>query len=561
MKYNTFFKLFLIFSLSVMLRAWSIDKSEGLWNDEYVAWAIASKDNFKDFFEAFWSNCHAPLYYLYLKLWLLIFPDTDISLRWSSLLPSVISCYPMFLIGKELKNKTFGCLLAFFAAVSSFLIYFAQEVRFYSLLFLFSSFACLFFIKSAKKTVKKNILIFILLNALICLTHSIGFIFSCFLISFLFLYLFRNFDEYKKISLKVVDIVKYISPFLIVLLLLLPFLFNLYFSHNLSQFWSSFSFSKLYFNFSDYFSPMQINIINSPKSFVEYLYHNKVFNLRFFTFSIIPVLIALFFIIYTLLKRNKILNYMFYACMMYFFVLVVFSLFGRLVLSTKYSIEIYPILILFFLFGFSTFKNKKAAYLLLAVYFILNFYYLIFSNDSAPKLSRPEGNKAVVALLKHSALKPGDKVVLTYYDVDKFKRYLTKNENYRFYSINKFNFNYSVFNNDNYFDVLKNGKYVYRNLFLEFPNKNLEKYYKSNYTFDMKKGEKIGIVFLDSVSFISNKKLQNIVRDDKEYNSYSFIFLVFSTIKNNFISVMSQEFKLYSVTQLGHWTLFVYEKK
>ncbi len=544
-----------------MLRAWSIDKPEGLWNDEYVSWAIASKDNFNDFFEAFWSNCHAPLYYLYLKLWLLLFPDTDISLRWSSLLPSVISCYPMFLIGKELKNKTFGCLIAFFTAVSSFLIYFAQEVRFYSLLFLFSSFACLFFIKSAKNPEKKNIFIFIALNALISITHSIGFIFSFFLIFFLFLYLFKNFDEYKKISSKIVDIIKYISPFLIVFLLLLPFLINLFFSHNLSQFWSSFSFSKLYFNFSDYFSPMQINIINSPKSVAEYLYHNGTFNFKFFIFSVIPALIALIFIISALLKKNKILNYMFYAGMLFFLVLIIFSLCGRLVLSTKYSIEIYPILILLFLFGFSTFKLKKVSYFLLAVYFILNFYYLILSNDSAPKLSRPEGNKAVVALLKHSALKQNDKVILTYYDVDKFKRYLDENSQYRFYSINKFNFNYSVFNNDNYFDVLKNGKYAYRDLFLEFPNKNLEKYYKSNYTFDMKKGEKIGIVFLDSVSFISNKKLQNIVRDDKEYNSYSFIFIVFSTIKNNFISVMSQEFKLYSATQLGHWTLFVYEKK
>jgi hypothetical protein len=77
----------------------------------------------------------------------------------------------------------------------------------------------------------------------------------------------------------------------------------------------------------------------------------------------------------------------------------------------------------------------------------------------------------------------------------------------------------------------------------------------------MKKGDKIGIIFLDSVSFLTQRKIEKIVNDDELYNKTSLIFLVFSSIKNNFISIMSHQFKLYSVTQLGHWTLFVYEKK
>ena len=43
MKNNTFFKLFIIIILALILRLWYLDKPEGLWNDEYVGWLIASQ--------------------------------------------------------------------------------------------------------------------------------------------------------------------------------------------------------------------------------------------------------------------------------------------------------------------------------------------------------------------------------------------------------------------------------------------------------------------------------------------------------------------------------------
>ena len=146
MKNNTFFKLFIIFLIAFLFRLWFIDKPEGLWNDEYVSWFIASKKDFTDFLTEMFRNCHAPLYYIYLKFWMFLFKDSDISLRISSVIPSLLTIIIMFFIGKETKNIKLGILCSFLTAISSFHIYFAQEVRLYSLLMLLCSLTLLFFI-------------------------------------------------------------------------------------------------------------------------------------------------------------------------------------------------------------------------------------------------------------------------------------------------------------------------------------------------------------------------------------------------------------------------------
>ena len=148
MKKDTFLKLFIIFVLGLMFRLWFIDKPEGLWNDEYVSWNIAAQTNLKTFFDLMIKNCHTPLYYFYLKAWMLICGDTDISLRLSSVIPSIFSIITMFFVGKELKNEKTGILCALLTAISSFNIYFAQEARLYSLIFLFTSLTILFFIEN-----------------------------------------------------------------------------------------------------------------------------------------------------------------------------------------------------------------------------------------------------------------------------------------------------------------------------------------------------------------------------------------------------------------------------
>ncbi len=126
--------------LAIILRLINIDKPEGLWNDEYVSWFVASTPFIKGFWQEVLKQCHMPLYYLYLK------PFTtcsDVVMRITSVIPSVISVYVMYLTGKEFFKKT-AVYAGLLTSVLSFLVYYAQEVRFYSLLFLFSALLLLF---------------------------------------------------------------------------------------------------------------------------------------------------------------------------------------------------------------------------------------------------------------------------------------------------------------------------------------------------------------------------------------------------------------------------------
>lgn len=560
MKNNTFFKLFIILLAALLLRLWFIDKPEGLWNDEYVGWYIASKKDIGSFFSEMLKNCHTPLYYLYLKFWMLLFPDTDLSLRYSSVVPSIISIVIMFFTGKELKDKKLGLLAAFFTAISSFHIYFAQEVRLYSLLFLFTSLCILYFIKVLKNPNNKNFLLYFISNALIISVHTLGIIFSFFNILFLIIYLYKYSEKYKDKIESFISVIKYIMPFIITLIIICPILINITFSKSLSQFWAGFSFSKIIFNFIDYFSPVQTNIINCPDSLTSYIYVDNNVNWNFLLFAIIPLLIGIYAIYNAVKQKDNILNFLLLSSLLFFISTILISMTGKMILITKYTSEIYSSLILAVSYGFISIKKDIVKKLIIGIFIFLNLFYIYYANDSAPKRTRPEGNLAVVKLIENSRLKNNDIILLTYYDIDKFERYLKDKNKYRFYSINKFNFNYFMFNNDNYYDVINNGKYLYKEYFEIFPNPIIKKYTLDYFNSKTKKGDRIGIIFLDTVSFLSNDNIKEILDDDYIYSKTPFIFLAFSALKNNLLISLKNDYKIDSITQSGVWTLFVFER-
>ena len=147
--------LILIVLLGIFLRLIAIDKSSGLWNDEYVSYMIASSPLLSGFIDGIKSQCHMPFYYIYLKTFMVIFNDSDLVLRLSSVFAGVLSIIVMYYTGLE-KDKQTGMLCAAFTAISSFLIYYSQEVRLYSLLFLFSALALLFTLRLIQDANLKN---------------------------------------------------------------------------------------------------------------------------------------------------------------------------------------------------------------------------------------------------------------------------------------------------------------------------------------------------------------------------------------------------------------------
>ena len=559
MSKNNVLYLILIVILGLLLRLWNIDKPEGMWNDEYLTWSIANLKFPSDFFQGVANNCHAPLHYFYLKAWMFLFKDSDISLRVSSLVPGVISIFTMYLCAKEylLKKHSELCALAaaFITAISGFLIYFSQEVRIYSLTFLIASMVLYYSLKVFNNPSNKNRWLLSLFSLLLIFEHTIGFVFvifnTCALIAFM---------ERKR---KENSFANNIIAVIILCLPLVPFLYGL-FAHPkyFSQWWAPFSWSKLLFYFTDLFSPVLKNISNAPPSFLQQIFDNASLNIGFIIFALVPTFICIGLLIKAFQNGRRVNLYLLTLFSATFLAVLIAALFGKIIFLTKYLIELYPILILLVAVGWASMQLRGFKITLATVFSVLTLFYIIVSYTSPVRLVREEGQRLVVSALCDMGIKKNDRVLYLYYPPSRFEKY-TKESNLFFYanSIDKYNFPLYVYPGESStYDAFKRGKALYRDVFLLKRNEKLSRFLADNYYLKMNKGDKLFIVELTSVSFFSEARLENIVLDAKSYERIPFLYLMSSYVKNYCLRESSQKLSYKGYYDSKSWRLHLFEK-
>lgn len=512
-KKKVFLILLGIVVFSILLRLINLDKQEGMWNDEYLTWEIAKAAFPKEFFEAIMRNCHAPLHYLYLKAWMYFFSDSDYSLRMSSLVPGVISVISMYFAGRELGKKasdSTGLVAAAFCAISSFLIYFSQEVRIYSLLFLLSSLHLICAIKTLDNPTKKHCTFFVLTALLVMLEHTIGFVFVFFSSISVILFASKK-TKFKKF---------FLTSLLIGFIIFIPvaiFLYNVMFNQQyFSQWWAPFSWAKLAFFFTDLFSPYLVNITNAPPSFLSMVYDGKTINWGFTLFAFIPLTIASVSMVKAIFIMDSKVKYILLTSIGVYLTVFAASLFGKILFLTKYMIEIYPLLILLAIYGLMSFKEKGIKVILGTIYLVVSVFFIVASEYSPVKLVRSEGQNIPVVMLKVLQYKDTDKVVFLYYPKTRFEKYskeITQNKNTT--DISKYDFTFIKDENETMKETYKDGKETYKNVFLSLKNNPLEKFLSKNVYSTIKKGDKFFLVDFSPVSIFTPQLLQKKVTSEK----------------------------------------------
>jgi uncharacterized membrane protein len=434
--------IFLVILLGFLLRLTNLIKPEGLWNDEYVSWFIASTPFNQGFWHEIFKQCHMPLYYLYLKPFS-FFGDTI--LRLTSVVPSIIAIFVMYYAGKEYSKKT-GLISATITAILPFLVYYSQEVRFYSLAFLFSALMLLFAIRIVKNPDKKNIIFYSLSTIILIFTHVLGIIFAFLLTAYLII-------KKKWISKKII--------FSTSIVLVLVFLIGLNILKQLpsSQWWGTFSYTNILFLFSDFFSPILTNHVNAPSIF----YYNS--NPVFIALITIPTLVGLLGLILGFKKTKDFIIISFILIL----IMALLAITGKIVFITKYSIEILPIFILGFSCGLS--EEKIIHKFLLCLFVFINLF-SVFLPLYPAKMPRNEGHKLPTIIL--NGQKP-DNIIFTYYAPDRFFRYLKTDS--KMNHISKINRS----------DYMENPSAIFNGI---------------------KSGESVSIVFLNSVSFIPQNMIE-----------------------------------------------------
>lgn len=538
----------LITILATILRIIGIDKAGGLWNDEYISWAIANIPLSKAFLKGIASQCHMPFYYLYLKVFSHI-SNNDLCLRFSSVIPAMISVPVMYLVGRT-KSKLCGILCALFVATSSFLIYFSQEVRFYSILFLFSALSLLFTLRIVKKQNKHNLIGLIVSNCLILFTHTIGFVYVFFNLLFVSIIL-KNKENFKKVFTYTWSILT------LTLALTSPLLLRIFTTVSFSQWWASFSINRIAQVFVDFFTPVISQILPLEALNGYHLYASFVLLATIITLTII--VIGLFY------KKVKNENLIFYVALAVFVVMILASLLDKMVFEAKYIIEIYPILIFVFFNTILAFNKKRIKIPLLLIFFAIQFGYL-FTSYAAPKVQREEGHKYVAQLINSAKLKQNDYIVLTYYPQNRFEKYQDFSK-YNVISIHKGNFNDYILPAISYKEAVKSGKKQYRGTFINatlpvgvFQGSKLIYYINDNIYKKMKTGQKVAFIFLDSVSFLDETTFSNVVSNTKFYEATPLLYIIFSDFRNEIIKTIPVNAKNIHYEVKGFWTLVSFEK-
>ena len=529
-----------ILILALILRLLFINKPDGLWNDEYISWMISATPFSNGFIHEMKSQCHMPFYYLYLKFFMTLFGQSDIILRLTSVFAGIISVIAMYFAGKE-KDKRTGLLCAGFSAISSFLIYYSQEVRIYSILFFFSALTLLYTLKTLKNPDKKNLILCIFSNLMIMFTHTIGFVFVLFNLIFLSVNLFK---KYKK------TIIIIWSCLCISGLAMMPIVLKIFTTQSFSQWWGSFSISRIGYLFTDYFSPVLTNLTNCP----EFFRHDILFIIC----AIIPSLIAIVLIIKSLIK-NKTNIGLFSIALLTTVVLAAAAILGKLVFITKYSIEIYPILIYLACSGLSDIENKKLRNIIIILYSTISIGYLIFHPTSAPKIRRAEGHKIMTDILTRMDLQKGDVVLLEYYPKQRFEKYFDFSD-YKTVSINKGNFSKYITPETSYNQAYKNGKKIYKNYFLGQRNTYFENKFQKTITNKLKPNQSVVMVTLDSVSFHPPEEVKSIAADKQTYSKEPLLFLIFSYIKETTFNELAKSLQVTKLEKKGNWTIIKFTK-
>ncbi len=534
--------IFIITLLGLILRVLYINKPDGLWNDEYISWMIAAKPLFDGFWSGIKSQCHMPLYYLYLKFFMSIFGQSDIVLKLTSVLSGALSIIIMYFTGLE-KDKKTGLIAALFTAISSFLIYYSQEVRFYSLLFLFAALSLWFTVRLVKNTNIKNIIFLTLANLLVIFTHTIGFVYVFFNLVYIS---FKLFKDYKKVIIKLWSIAA------VIVLAASPLIIKIFTTNSFSQWWASFSFSNWGFLLTDYFSPVLTNLVNAPANF----FYN--FHAGFVIFALLPALIAIFWIAYAV-KKDKDNAMLLCAAAGVIIVMTIASLAGKLVFITKYSIEIYPVLLLLAAYGAASVSNKVLRNTLIILYCLIHVIYLTLSPVSAPKIRRAQGHKIAADLIKRAEPKEGDIVLIEYYQKDRFEKYIDFT-GLNVITIDKGNFPEYLSQNMTYEKAVNEGKEVYRPTFQASVNGYLKEKINREIISKLKQGQSVILITLNSVAFYSPEQVSKIASDDSMYNKTPLLFLVFSHIKEQVARDFYETLAVVRYESKGDWSAVKFTK-
>lgn len=147
-KVFTSYKPYLLLSLAIGILARFFQLNlQSLWGDELYSVVLSSSKNLSLMYSHLVQDTHPPGYQTLLYFWFKTFGNSEFSARSSSAILGVLVLSAMYHYGKSLLGKYVATSATILAALTYPGIFYSQEVRSYSLLFLLSTVSTLLWLK------------------------------------------------------------------------------------------------------------------------------------------------------------------------------------------------------------------------------------------------------------------------------------------------------------------------------------------------------------------------------------------------------------------------------
>lgn len=182
--------LLIILLAGFFLRLSSLTR-EGLWLDEGIT-AYLSSLPVSEIIKNRASDVHPPLYFVFLRGWVLLFGSSEAALRFPSLLAGVAAIALLFLLARKLFSPAAGLFASLLLAFSPLHLYFSEEARSYAMALALGLAAFYFALKTLESSKIRHALLYGGFQALALYFHFSGFFFAVSAnLYFLFLWRFR----------------------------------------------------------------------------------------------------------------------------------------------------------------------------------------------------------------------------------------------------------------------------------------------------------------------------------------------------------------------------------
>ena len=535
---------------TILIRLFNLDNPFGLWHDEATIYSIANAlpnvhINLQRFFIF-------PIYYIFYKIWITIFSNTDFVIRLMSVFFDTLNVITAYFLGRqitknlkieELKYKM-GLITMFMFAINSSFIYYAQEAKFYSLTFFLVTLTTLTFLKFVDKFDKKSTILFVTSNALLLYTQTtlavINILFT--IIAIIFLY------RIKKLNLF------FISTNLAIYLPLICFIIFIknYFSGNFDIVYydNSFILQVLQNWFSPILTALQNNIPN---------YQNIVFasllNIKILLYVIFPIIFMISTFV-SAIKNNKLLRAISIIPIAFVAFHILLSQTEFYSANVRYTLAVLPIVLSISAVYIGENFNKKFVKILFTLFVAVNLLVLC-SPMSATKIERPIGYKALCDLLVQNKINPNYNFVMPFNKNLLEKYYKITGETESFYNLNSTDAQKTYLSEKEIENISKKHdmKENYERYFITNEiTKEFSEYVLKNYAKD---ANHLVLVIDRGICAFSNDEIKEIMDSNK---NIPIQFLRLSKLNNDMISVLLTKYNIEKQIVDKNWEIILLKK-